>query len=245
MGDAFAEHVQLSAILPEEAKFLAASGGRLDPQQARVSWTVGSLPAGAQRVFELHCTLYTPGENQLQATAQGSGELLATAISATQVEAIADLKLEVRDPQGPVAVGADTVYEIRIRNRGTKAAEAIDLAAFFSEGLEPSAADGGEHEIGPGQVIFQPIAAIEAGEQIVFRVKARAQQAGNHVFRAELNCESLGTRLAAEEATHFYGDSRVAGRRGRGPTLAQEPTLAVPRDAQPIEAASAPRNTLK
>ncbi len=232
-GDAIAEHVQLSAILPPDAKFLAAAGGRLDPQQAQVSWNVGALPAGGERLFELHCALNTPGDNRLQFTAGGQGDLSAAATTNTQVEAIADLKLEVRDPQGPVAVGEDAVYEIRIRNRGTKAARGVDLAVFFSQGLEPTMAEGGPHDLGNGQVIFRPIASIAAGDVAVFRIKAQAEESGNHVFRAEVVCESLDTKLAAEDATHFYGDARVASRPQAAQPLAadpdaQEPTLAEP-----------------
>jgi uncharacterized repeat protein (TIGR01451 family) len=244
-GDALAENVQLSAVLPADAKFLSASGGRLDPQQARVSWNVGSLPAGGQRVFELQCALNTAGENHLQVAAQAGGDLSASATSSTQVEAIADLKLEIRDPQGPVAVGEEAVYEVRIQNRGTKDAQGVDLAVFFSEGLEAATVEGGPHDIGTGQVVFQPIASIAAGDAAVFHVRARAAQAGNHIFRAEVVCETLHTKLAAEEATHFYGDQRTAASVKREPTLAKrEPTLAAPPESasepQALEDTDAP-----
>ncbi len=222
-GDALAEGVTLSAILPADAKFLSASGGRLDPQQARVNWNVGSLPAGGQRTFELQCALHAPGDNRLQIAVQATGDLSAATTCNTHVEAIADLKLEVRDPQGPVAVGDEAVYEVRIHNRGTKAAQGIDLAVFFSDGLEPSAADGGTHEIGEGQVIFQALPSLGPGETAVYHVRSKAAQAGNHVFRAEVLCESLSTKLAAEEATHFYGDQRVERVAKREPTLAKPP----------------------
>jgi len=231
-GDALAEGVTLSAILPADAKFLSASGGRLDPQQARVNWNVGSLPAGGQRTFELQCALHAPGDNRLQLAVQATGDLSAATTCNTHVEAIADLKLEVRDPQGPVAVGDEAVYEVRIHNRGTKAAQGIDLAVFFSDGLEPSAADGGTHEIGEGQVIFQTLPSLGPGETAVYHVRSKAAQAGNHVFRAEVLCESLSTKLAAEEATHFYGDQRIERVAKREPTLAKPPVS----EQQPVDA---------
>jgi len=231
-GDALADGVTLSATLPQDAKFLSASGGRLDPQQARVTWNVGSLPAGGQRTFELQCALHAPGENRLQIATQATGDLSASTTCSTQVEAIADLKLEVRDPQGPVAVGDEAVYEVRIYNRGTKAAQGIDLAVFFSDGLEPSTADGGTHEIGEGQVIFQPLPSLGPGETAVYHVRSKAAAAGNHVFRAEVLCESLSTKLAAEEATHFYGDQRVERVAKREPTLAKPPAS----EQKPVDA---------
>ena len=45
---------------------------------------------------------------------------------------------------------------------------------------------------------------------MVLKVTARADQPGNHVFRAEVLCRSIGTKLAAEETTHFYGKELTA-----------------------------------
>ncbi len=227
-GNATAENVQVSAMLPPDAKYVSSTGGgRLDPQQGKVVWTVGTLQPGGQRTFALHCSLYAPGDNRMQFLSTAEGELSAAATSATRVEALADLKLEVRDPQGPIAVGEEAVYEVHVRNRGTKAAEAIDLAVFFSEGLEASSVDGGPHDISRGQVIFKPIATLGAGESVSFRVHTLADKAGTHIFRAEVICSSLQTKLATEETTHFYGDD------------SPQPSPAV-QDAAPNPAGDAP-----
>ena len=106
------------------AKYVSSNGGgRLEAQQGKVNWMIGTLQPGGERVFELQCSLNAPGENRMQFITVADGDLSAAATSTTRVEALADLKLEVRDPQGPIAVGEDTVYEVHIRNRGTKAAD--------------------------------------------------------------------------------------------------------------------------
>jgi hypothetical protein len=205
----------------------------LDPQLGKVTWNVGSLQAGGERVFELECALLSPGENRTQFVAVADGDLSASATSTTHVEALADLKLEVRDPQGPIAIGDEAVYEVQIRNRGTKMAEHIDLCVFFSEGLEASSVDGPAHEIATGQVLFKPIVSIGPGDTVNIRVHARAEKPGNHIFRAELTSHHPTTKLAAEEATHFYGEERLSrtqpregdptpARRGDGPTPADD-----------------------
>jgi uncharacterized repeat protein (TIGR01451 family) len=206
-GNATAENVQLVVSMPPDAKYVnSSSGGRLDEKQGRVAWNCGSMQAEAERTFDIQCNLLSPGDNRLQVGATAEGEISAVGLATTRVEALADLKLEVRDPQGPVPVGEDGVYEIVIRNRGTKNAEGINLVAFFSEGLEATAVQGGPHEIAPGQVMFKTIPSIAAGSESVFRIFAQADRSGNHIFRAEVTCQSLGTKLAAEEATHYYGE---------------------------------------
>ncbi len=210
-GNATADNVQVSAVLPPDAKYITSNGGgRFEPQQGKINWAVGTLQPGGERTLDMQCSLSTPGENRMQFVSMADGNLSAAATSTTRVEALADLKLEVRDPQGPIAVGEETVYEVHVRNRGTKAAHGVDLSVFFSEGLEATSVEGGSHEIGPGQVIFKPIATVGAGDTAVYRVHARADKSGNHIFRAEVVCQSLHTKLAAEEATHFYGDDKEA-----------------------------------
>lgn len=215
-GNATGENVNVAAMLPPDAKYVSSNGGgRMDSQLGKVTWTIGTLQPGAERVFEMQCSLTAPGENRTQFVAMADGDLSTAATSTTHVEALADLKLELRDPQGPIAVGDDTVYEVHVKNRGTKPAEDIELAVFFSEGLEATTVEGGSHDIAPGQVVFKPLGMLAAGDSAVFRIHARAERAGNLVFRAEMVCQSPQMKLAAEEATHFYGDEQPAGSEAR------------------------------
>ena len=124
----------------------------------------------------------------------------------TRVESVANLVMDVKDPAGPVALGEDAVYELRIRNRGTKEAENVEVFAYFSRGVEPVAAEGAPNRIMPGQVIFQPIPSIAPGAETVMKVRARAEVAGNHVFRAEAHCKPLSARLISEATNLFYAD---------------------------------------
>ena len=130
----------------------------------------------------------------------------------------------MKDPEGPVPVGSDATYELRIRNRGTKAAENVEVLAYFSNGVEPVSADGQTHRISPGQVVFDPIPAIPPAAEIVLKVKAKAEVAGNHVFRAEVHCKAIGTRLVREEVTHYYQDGPSLQQAAATPAEAGEAT---------------------
>ncbi len=160
------------------------------------------------------------------------------AVANTRVEAVADLVMNVKDPAGPVAVGAEAVYEVRVRNRGTKEADNVEVFAYFSRGVEPVSAEGAANQLAPGQVIFRPIASLAPGAEVVLKVHARAGEAGNHVFRAETRCPSLGTHLMSEATNLFYGDGPGA------PQMAGEATSAASRPGgvrpQPAPAADHP-----
>jgi uncharacterized repeat protein (TIGR01451 family) len=226
-GNATAEGIQLAALLPAGAKYVSSSGGHYVAEQNKVIWTAPSLRSGGEQDFDLKCVLNSPGANRLQVVALAASDLSDSAALNTNVEALADLKLEVSDPTGPMAVGEDVVYEVRIRNRGTKAAENVAVNGFFSGGIEPLSAQGGQYQMAAGQVTFKPVSAIAPGGEVVLKIQARAEQPGNHIFRAEVNCASVGMKLAAEETTLFYGETN--GRSARVATKPQE----VPTSAQP------------
>ncbi len=224
-GNATAENIVLAAMLPLGAKYVSSSGGQFQSEQNKIAWSVPSLAAGTEQELEVRCVLSSPGENRLQVVGSAAGELSDSAAATTNVEALADLKLDVSDPQGPIPVGDEVTYEIHLRNRGTKAAENVDVAGYFSQGIEPIAAQGSTYHLSPGQVVFHPIASIAPGTEVLLRIKARAETAGTHVFRAEVACLKAGTKLATEETTLFFGDNdRGPVRTAARPTAENSPS---------------------
>ena len=209
LGDAPAEQVVATANLPSGAKLVKCSdGGKLSPTGKQIVWQVGSLRAGASKIFRVDCQLNEPGNNRLEFTAGAETGLSAASEFITKIEAIADLKLTVNDPRGPVAVGETAVYEIHIENRGTKSAKNVQVIGFFSEGIEAFAASGAPTiHIKPGDVEFSKIEKIAPGEKLTLKIMTKATVKGTHVFRAEVHCKKPNTKLATEETTRFYGRS--------------------------------------
>ncbi|MBX9788422.1 MAG: DUF11 domain-containing protein [Pirellulales bacterium] len=210
-GNAAAQNVKLTSMLPADAKYVSGSdGATLSDEGNRVAWSTASLRPGAEWIVSFRCELTAAGAATTQLVATADEEVESGTTFATEVEALADLSLEIKDPAGPVPVGQEATYEIHIHNRGTKSAAGIGVVAFFSRGIEPMQIEGGKHHVGPGRITFAPLRSIGAGQEIVLTIKAQANEAGNHLFRAEVECEELETKLSAEETTRFYGDGPAA-----------------------------------
>ena len=206
-GDATAQEVVAVATLPAGAQQIACSdGASVDANHGQVQWQLGTLRPGASRTLELECVLMSPGANRLDLRTVAAGELSAVASAVTSVESLADLKLMVNDPQGAVAVGAEVTYEVRILNRGTKAAENVLILGYFSEGIEPVAIRGWRGTMNEGEVVLERIPRLGPGQEMLVKIAAQANRPGDHVFRAELECVDPETKLAVEEWTRFYGD---------------------------------------
>jgi uncharacterized repeat protein (TIGR01451 family) len=220
-GNDVAQQIRMTATLPPGAEFVSSShGGQLDKASGKVSWSLNSLSAQQEQVVTVKAELTQAGANILQVNAQAEDGLADSASASTEVQALADLKLEVSDPRGPVPVGDEVVYEIRVINRGTKAAQDVEVFAYFSQGVEPVSVHGGGHQLGSqGQVVLNPIATIPVGGEVVYKIVARAVRDGDHTFRAEVQCQEIGTRLATEETTRFFSEAASTARRP-----ANEPT---------------------
>lgn len=214
-GTAEAKDVQLAITLPETCELVDYQGdARMAEDNRTVQWNIGSLPAGDSLTRELTCRFTGEGDARLTAVSTASGKLNAADDLTTAVAAVADLRLSVNDPAGPIPVGETADYQVIVENRGTKAAEQIKVIGYFSRGIEPQTADGQSHRLLPGQVVFEPIAFLAPGEKKVLTVSALAETGGNHVFRAELSCEAADIRLVAEESTHYFGSpNRQTGSR--------------------------------
>lgn len=223
-GNAPSRNVKFSLALPSGAKYLSGiEGARINSSGGKLVWTLDSLGAQEERHFAVKCRLAAAGSSRMKLNAVADDDLTARAETVVRVEAVADLTMNVKDPTGPAPVGEEVIYEVRVRNRGTKEARGVEVFVYFSRGIEPIAAEGAANRLGPGRVVFQPIASLAPGEEVVLKIRARAETPGNHVFRAETHCKPLGARLISEATNLYYGDAPVAEKTARKPS-AETPT---------------------
>ena len=199
-GDAASDQIVASLRLPAGVRYLGGIEGATQQDQL-LSWNLDELSPGAILTYQFQCNMDATGEHLFSFDCRGSAAGAAAVSIATRVESIADLVLSVSDPVAPAPIGTDVPYEIVIRNRGSKEATDVRAIAQFSHGVEPHRIEGQSGQVMTGQVLFDPIPRIGAGEEVRMRVIAQADRAGHHRFRAEIR--SGDTVLVAEEATHY------------------------------------------
>jgi len=204
-GDAPARNLTVAVGLPGGAKYLGGTEGA-QSVEGGLRLAIGDLAPGDSRSFKVNCELTVEGRNQLQVQARADGGLVESAVAVTQVETIADLKLSVNDPKGPIPVGEKVAYEVMIRNRGAKAAQNVTVTTQFADGIEPLTTEGAQSSIAGGLVSFQPIARIEPNEEVKLLIYARGVKSGNHIFRTELSSQEPEGRQVAEDTSRYFGD---------------------------------------
>jgi hypothetical protein len=241
VGNAPARSVRLAIVLPADSRYLSGiEGAKFDAATGRLEWRVERLNPEVEQSFTLKCALATAGISRVRLGVIAADDIIASAETTVQVESIANLTMDVKDPAGPSAVGEEAVYEIHVRNRGTKEAQDVEVFAYFSRGIEPVSAEGAPNRLGAGQVAFQPLVSLAPGAEAVLKIRAKAEVAGNHIFRAETHCKQLGARLVSEATNLYYGDAPAIAQTARNTAPMEKQPSPAYGAASPISTAQAP-----
>lgn len=216
LGSATSEHVMASLRIPPGVKYLGGIDGAVQTRET-LTWEVTDLAPGASRDYQFRCNMTATGDHMFAFDCKGTAAGQASVAIETSVESIADLVLTINDPPAPAPIDSEVEYEIVVRNRGSRDATEVRAIAQFSHGIEPQRVEGQSGEVVTGQVLFDPIPRIGAGEEVRLRVIAMAAKAGHHRFRTEVR--SGDTVLVAEEATHYMSprSDRVSRRSSDAP----------------------------
>lgn len=207
-GDAPATNVSVGDVVPPGFKFLGASdGGRHDFSSRSVSWFLGEVGPGQTKDVSLQVVAINPGEHRHHVTAQGARGLRVDTEIMTRVEGLPAMLLEVVDTEDPIEVGADTCYEVRITNTGSKTESDIKLVCTLPDKMVFKSAQGpvSFHEAGK-EVVFESLPKLAPRADAIFRVNVKALAAGDVRFRAQITSANLVEPVMEMESTRIYED---------------------------------------
>ncbi len=208
-GDAAATNVTVGDVVPAGFKVLAASdGGRHDYNTRTVSWFLGEIGPGQTREVKFEAQAIEPGEHKHKASAVGARGLKAESELTTRVEGLSAIMLELVDTEDPIEVGADTTYEVRITNTGSKAETDIKLVAVVPEKMEFKGAQGPVHYREDGKtIVFEPVEKLAPRADAFFKITCKAQQPGTVRFKIQVTSTNLVEPVTKEEPTRIYSDA--------------------------------------
>jgi uncharacterized repeat protein (TIGR01451 family) len=202
-GAAPVADAQLLVHVPEGLEFVAAGEGHVHDEAGRVvRWLLGTLPAGKARTLPIKLRAQAVGERLIRVELQGGQEARARSELMLRVEGMSTLLLEVADPGDPVKVGSEALYEIRVLNQGSASAAGVKVTAVVPDGLTILGADGPSSHRREGQrVLFEPVQALAASADLLYRVRVRGKSPGDWRFRAELQSGQSAQLTQQEEST--------------------------------------------
>ena len=99
-GNADAKGLNVAANIPAQAKYLASDNGGKLLEGGKAVWQLESLAAGDEKIIEIKCELVRSGFNRIDVETTAAEEIQVSTAVGTNVEAMADLALNVVDPTG-------------------------------------------------------------------------------------------------------------------------------------------------
>jgi uncharacterized repeat protein (TIGR01451 family) len=207
-GDATATNVNLMVGLPEGLEYIDASGeGVFNAEKRTVAWVIGSLASQQKREFTVNVIPKSEGQHLQRVVAWADGNLLTKTDKVMRVEGVTALVLEISDTEDPIEVGSETVYQIRVMNRGSKSAERVQVAATIPDGMTLLRVESsGRHRIQGQQIQFETIGLLGPQAATVIQVHVKGTAQGTQRFRAVMSCPSMSNAVITEESTEVYGD---------------------------------------
>jgi uncharacterized repeat protein (TIGR01451 family) len=207
-GDATANNVTISDLIPPGFKFLSAdNGGRFDFSTRTCSWFIGEVGPTQSREVKLELLAVNPGEHHHKVTAQASRGLKVENEVATRVEGLSAILVEVVDVEDPVEVGSDTAYEIRVTNTGSKTETDVKLTCTLPPGLQFKAAQGpARYQVTGNEVVFEPLPKLAPRADAIYRVTVKVVAKGVSIFKTRTVTANVTEGVTKEEATTGYDD---------------------------------------
>lgn len=207
-GTGATNNVRVLHRVPDGFKYVRSDkGGKYDSATRTLSWFVGRVEPGQSVDVKVELTATKLGDHTHLAGAISEQGAKSEASFKTKVDGTASLVLDIVDLDDPVEVGAETAYEVRVRNSGTKSASKVSLSCELPPGVTLVNAKGPTSSIAEnGLIVFKAVGELAPGKTAIYRIQVRGTKAGNQRFRARLASESIQNPLTFEELTKFYVD---------------------------------------
>ncbi len=209
-GSVANNNIRINQTVADGFKFVSADrNGKFDLSTRNVHWFVGRLEPGqtAQVTCELNPAALGDFSHAVSVLADSG--IRADARMQTRVDGIASLTMALSDIDDPVEIGAETAYEIRVKNEGSKAATGVSIACELPAAMELKSIKAPVEFVAEGrQILFKSLEQVAPGSEVVYRIHVKGIQEGNHRMRVRMTAASLQEPVVREEATKVYADSK-------------------------------------
>lgn len=211
VGEGVGRNALLSVKLPAGILYEGSEpAGSYFPEASEIRWQLGNLEPGQRRPIELKLKGKGVGRETLTASLQAEGTPRVERDVTIEFFGGVGLHMEIRDTADPLLVGEETQYDILVRNAGNAPASRIALAAAAPAELQLSRPRGPTDDLNfkPGDptLTFVPF-NLQPGQEVIYRVNAKAVRPGFGKFRVQMNAEQLPSGpVLREESTNVLPD---------------------------------------
>jgi uncharacterized repeat protein (TIGR01451 family) len=149
------------------------------------------------------------GEHRVIASAKTPRGLKSESEVRTVVEGLPALEMEVTHLDDPIEVGAETAYEIRLANKGTKTETNVEVVCTLPEQLEfvnAKCTTTLRYRQEGRDLVFEKLPRLAPRAEVIFRVQVKGIAPGDIRFRTRFRADGLKDPILREESTRIYSD---------------------------------------
>lgn len=205
VGDASSKDTVVKTKVPSNMKVLNATEGA-KASGKEVVWNLGTLDAGQSKTMSVTVQSKSGGAGEATSTVSGVCAQPASSKSQTSVQGIAAILLEMVDDPDPVAIGNETTYTIAVTNQGSAPDTNIKVKLSLEKEFEYVSASG-ETQLASSTASgaeFAPLPSLAPGDRVVWKVVAKAKEAGDSRTTVEVTSDQAQRPLIKTESTHAY-----------------------------------------
>ncbi len=226
-GTASARKVRILATLPVSGRLVKTPPeGRYDSTTRRLSWALDLLEPGKPVVLPFQVRVGAAGSYDMIVEAVAEGALKAKDRKNTDVKGIADVDLVVSESKRVLDLGGTTLFQIRLRNYGTKEATNLEVIANLASNLKFEKAGGGSKDVTvefsqqANAVKFSKIEKLGPGKELLLgvQVSVAGETPKLATCRVSLTHDDLSDKLedmAAVKVTNQRRSAAAAAGDGR------------------------------
>jgi uncharacterized repeat protein (TIGR01451 family) len=204
-GNSSAHNVALELALPQAVQFVSTNqSGVYEASSHTVHWALEELPAQEAGEIELIVMPTQTGEHSLHFVGVGENNLKAESVLPMSIDGIPAVTFEIVGDSSLIEIGKDAVYEIRVANRGTKAAENVKVWVTLPDGMFYVKADSGRPQANGGVIQFETIPRLAPKSENVYKLFARCQAEGDYRVNVQVISDDLRSPITKEEGTRVY-----------------------------------------
>jgi hypothetical protein len=240
-GSAPATNVEIHEQIPAGFRLHQANGGQYQEATRLVSWNVGDLQPGQSKEIAVDLIPTEIGEHRLVAHAKTARGLKTEAEVRTIVEGLPSLEMEVSHMDDPIEVGAETAFEIRVANKGTKTETNVEVVCTLPEQLEFLGAKCTttlRYRQEGRELVFEKMPRLAPRAEEIFRVQVKGLAPADIRFRTRIRADGLKDPVQREESMRIYSDGTPQKSVSSSPPVGPAPMPSVP--SVPVPAPVAP-----
>ncbi len=206
-GDAVARDLIVVSSVPEGIRFKSATEGGNFTQMSpgKVTWNLGQLGPGESKVITMVLSGDQAGSLETVSVAKAFCADDVSISTMTKISGVSAILLEVIDIADPIEVGNEESYVITVTNQGSAADTNIQIVCELEPNMQYVSSSGPtKAAVVGGKITFAPLARLEAGAQVKWRVTVKAIGVGDMRFRTMIRTDQLERPVQESESTMFY-----------------------------------------